>query len=82
MQFSAHEIHWAKPLHDLGLPWEPRPGHFVWDHAGCIEQPSPFQEGVVPGREPDHRGFERLERAGLAQKMFQIQDEVDALLEG
>ena len=46
MQFSAHEIHWAKQLHDLGLPWEPRPGHFVWDHAGCIEQPSPFQEGV------------------------------------
>ena len=46
MQFSAQEIHWAKQLHDLGLPWEPRPGHYVWDQGGIIEQPSPFQDRV------------------------------------
>jgi hypothetical protein len=46
MQFSAEEMQWAKHLRDLGLCWEPRPGHYVWDETGCIEQPSPFQEGV------------------------------------
>lgn len=46
MRFSADEIQWAKHLHDLGLPWEPRPGHYVWDEAGYIEQPSPFQDRV------------------------------------
>lgn len=46
MQFSAQEMYWAKQLHEFGLPWEPCPGHYVWDVAGFIEQPSPFQEGV------------------------------------
>lgn len=46
MQFSAEEIYLAKRLHDLGLPWEPQPGHYVWDEAGLIDQPSPFQERV------------------------------------
>lgn len=38
--------HEAKQLRDLGLPWEPRPGHYVWDEAGLIDRPSPFQERV------------------------------------
>ena len=46
MQFSAQEIHGATQLRDLGLYWEPQPGHYVWDEAGLIELPSPFQDGV------------------------------------
>ena len=46
MQFSAEEIHLAKQLRYLGLPWEPQPGHYIWDEAGLIDQPSPFQERV------------------------------------
>ena len=46
MQFSAQEIHGATQLRDLGLGWEPQPGQYVWDEAGLIEPPSPFQNGV------------------------------------
>jgi len=46
MQFSNRLIDGAKRLRYLGLAWEPRPGHYVWDQAGLIDTPSPFQEGV------------------------------------
>jgi hypothetical protein len=46
MRFQKPIIELAKRLRDLGLVWEPMPGHYVWDEAGLIEKASPFQEGV------------------------------------
>jgi hypothetical protein len=46
MRFSQQEIDAARRLRQLGLDWFPAPGHFVFDEAGVIEQPSPFQERV------------------------------------
>jgi len=46
MRFSQQEIDAARLLRELGLSWFPAPGHFVFDEAGVIEQPSPFQERV------------------------------------
>lgn len=46
MRFSNEEISIARKLHTLGLPWQPQPGHYVWDEKGIIEQPSPFMEKV------------------------------------
>lgn len=46
MRFSPQEIEAAIELHQLGLPWEPGPGQYVWDQAGLVEQHSPFQDGV------------------------------------
>lgn len=36
----------ARRLKEQGLPLQPGPGHFVFDEAGIIEQPSPFQPRV------------------------------------
>ena len=46
MIFSDEEISLAKTLRDLGLPWRPAIGQFVYDEAGLIEAPSPFQDRV------------------------------------
>ena len=46
MRFSQPEIDAARRLRELGLNWSPEPGQFVFDEAGVIEQPSPFQERV------------------------------------
>lgn len=46
MRFSQQEIDAARRLRDLGLRWFPAPGHFVFDEARAVEQPSPFQERV------------------------------------
>lgn len=46
MYFSPEEIALARQLKAAGLPWHPQPGHFVWDEAGVIEQPSPFHDRV------------------------------------
>jgi hypothetical protein len=46
MHFSDRVIEGAKRLRGLGLAWEPRPGHYVWDERGLIEKPSPFQDRV------------------------------------
>jgi len=46
MLFSQQEIDAARNLRELGVSWFPAPGHFVFDEAGVIEQPSPFQERV------------------------------------
>ena len=46
MQFRIQDIYKARQLRDLGLRWEPQPGHYVWDEKKLIKQQSPFQEGV------------------------------------
>ncbi len=46
MRFSQQDIDSARRLRELGLSWFPAPGHFVFDEAGVVEQPSPFQERV------------------------------------
>ncbi len=46
MQFSNDEIAIARRLHQCGLPWEPRAGHYVYDRTGFCKQTSPFQEKV------------------------------------
>jgi hypothetical protein len=46
MRFSDRAVQKARWLRQLGLPWEPRPGHYVFDEHSLIEKRSPFQEGV------------------------------------
>jgi hypothetical protein len=65
MRFSPQEIDAAIKLHHLGLPWEPRPGHYVWDQTGLMEQDSPFQIGVYFILDLKHF----LRRAGTLQAL-------------
>ncbi len=44
--FTNEQIDLARRLKQAGLEWQPRPGHYVYDEAGMIEPPSPFQERV------------------------------------
>jgi hypothetical protein len=46
MQFRPQEIDMAHELRRLGLPWEPRAGHYVYDETGFCSKGSPFQDGV------------------------------------
>lgn len=46
MEFLDEEIALAKRLRELGLPWEPSVGNYVWDENNSCKQPSPFQTGV------------------------------------
>ncbi len=46
MQFRETEIELARHLRDLGLQWQPKPGHFVFDETGLVDRPSPFQDHV------------------------------------
>ena len=46
MKFSSEEVKLAQQLKQLGLPWEPKPGHFVWDTAKVLEHDSPFHDRV------------------------------------
>ena len=46
MRFSEKEIEWAGRLRGVGLPWDPQPGHYVFDIDGVVKAPSPFQAGV------------------------------------
>jgi hypothetical protein len=46
MLFGDEEITLARQMRKYGLPWEPGVGHYVFDEAGLIEVPSPFQERV------------------------------------
>ena len=46
MKFSSEEVNLAQQLQQLGLPWEPKPGHFVWDTAKVLEHDSPFHDRV------------------------------------
>ena len=70
MPFSADDIALARQLRDAGLRWTPAVGHYVYDEAGLIEVPSPFQERVYFILDLKHF----LRRAGtiaqLQQAMF------------
>jgi hypothetical protein len=46
MQFTAEEIEMARQLRHLGLPWVPRPGHYVHDETAFCQKGSPFQDRV------------------------------------
>lgn len=46
MQFRTEEIEMARQLRRLGLPWEPKTGHYVYDETGLCRKTSPFQDGV------------------------------------
>jgi hypothetical protein len=46
MRFTAEEIEMARHLRQLGLPWEPRAGHYVYDETGFCQKGSPFQDLV------------------------------------
>lgn len=74
MRYSQDEIQLARRLRDAGLSWEPGPGHYVYDEAGLIEQPSPFQPRVYFILDLQHF----LRRSGdlhrLKQAMFWLPD--------
>ncbi|TWT97450.1 hypothetical protein [Neorhodopirellula pilleata] len=44
--FSQDEIRLAHELKAAGLPWHPRPGHYVWDGEPLIQHDSPFHDRV------------------------------------
>jgi hypothetical protein len=46
MRFTAEEIEMARQLRRLGLPWEPRAGHYVYDETAFCQKGSPFQDRV------------------------------------
>jgi hypothetical protein len=46
MRFTTKEIEMARQLRQLGLPWEPQAGHYVYDETGFCQKGSPFQDGV------------------------------------
>jgi hypothetical protein len=46
VRYSAEEIQLAHELKAAGLPWQPEPGHFVWDGEPLIEHDSPFHDRV------------------------------------
>jgi hypothetical protein len=46
LQFRPEEIGMARELRRLGLPWEPKAGHYVYDETGFCRKASPFQDGV------------------------------------
>ena len=46
MRFTAEEIEMARQLRQLGLPWEPLAGHYVYDETAFCQKGSPFQDRV------------------------------------
>lgn len=46
MKFTSEEIGLARRLKQLGLPWTPSVGHYVWDEADIIKCESPFHDMV------------------------------------
>ncbi len=46
MQFRPEEIEMARQPRRLGLPWEPKAGHYVYDETGLCRKTSPFQDGM------------------------------------
>jgi hypothetical protein len=46
VKFRPEEIEMARELVRLGLSWEPRAGHYVYDETGFCSKGSPFQDGV------------------------------------
>ena len=46
MRFTEDQIHIAKRLKKLGIPWQPQVGHYVYDANRICPKSSPFQQGV------------------------------------
>jgi len=46
MRFDQQQIEAARELQQLGLHWDPRAGHYVFDETGVCQKSSPFQPGV------------------------------------
>lgn len=46
MQFTQQQIDLAGEFKNLGLPWEPSVGNYVYDGTGSVKPSSPFQDGV------------------------------------
>ncbi|MEM9586492.1 MAG: hypothetical protein AAGA03_04360 [Planctomycetota bacterium] len=46
MKFTRQQIKLAQRLKEAGMPWDPQPGHFVWDGESLIEHDSPFHDRV------------------------------------
>lgn len=44
--FSQDEIQLAHELKANSLPWNPQPGHYVWDGEPLIRHESPFHDRV------------------------------------
>lgn len=46
MHFSPELLALAAEFKQLGLPWEPSVGNYVYDATGAVPQSSPFQDRV------------------------------------
>lgn len=46
LPFEARHVQLAKELKQLGMPWVPHVGCFVWDAEGIIDAGSPFPENI------------------------------------
>jgi hypothetical protein len=46
VRFSDEDIAAARRLRELGLAWQPRVGHYVYDETSFCKKSSPFQPGV------------------------------------
>lgn len=46
MFFSSTHLELAGRFKQLGLPWEPSVGNYVYDAGGAVKATSPFQHGV------------------------------------
>ena len=46
MHFSDYQIALARSFKAGGVPWTPRPGHYVLDPHEIVERESPFQDRV------------------------------------
>jgi hypothetical protein len=46
MPFDLRHALLARKLKNLGLPWQPHVGCFVWDPDGYVEAPAPFPERI------------------------------------
>ncbi|MGB5986442.1 MAG: hypothetical protein WBG37_14140 [Desulfobacterales bacterium] len=44
--FTERLLTLALQLKQIGLPWVPHAGCFVWDHKGVVTAPSPFPRNV------------------------------------
>lgn len=67
MRFTDREIALATQLKQHGLPWTPRPGHYVHDPESLIEAPSPFQDRVYFILDLKHF----LRRSGTIERLTQ-----------
>ncbi len=67
VHFTPAEVDLCHQLKSAGLPWDPAPGHFVWDGEGLIERPSPFHDRVYFILDLKHF----LRRTGTTQRLVE-----------